>query len=163
MAYNTKLGYTFTTDGDGVKNHTYAEIDIDAETVTKTTWQYPEADSPEGIINIEISPELTLTPTMDSVLPVEYEGTAGEQHNITMSCTETLTIGDTYTVTVAPSDGFTLYTQGGALAGMGEAITAPIELEDPYIELNLYVVQGGPGQDLPADNYMVVNLTITHE
>ena len=91
----------------------------------------------QGLKSISISPSITTTPALDSLLPLDFDELISQGYQpdeygtITVTVEVIRQIGEQYTITATPTSGWcAVNNETGVIGEQGESVTYNLELSD---------------------------------
>lgn len=119
-----------------------------------------------GLLALTISPAITTTPALDSLVPIYYEDLTEEQkedgvtYKVTTS--EAISQGDVYTVTVTPTSDFYAFDENLVTSGKGEPSSFTFTADPDNLGIGFTLANEIPDQSNP-EKFFSVNIGIKTE
>lgn len=123
-------------------------------------------ESKQGLKSISISPAITTTPVLDSLVPIYYEDLTEEQKQdvltYKLTTSEAISQGDVYTVTVTPTSDFYAFDDNLVASGKGEPLSFTETANPDNLGIGFTVANEIPDQSAP-EKFISVNIRIKTE
>ena len=156
-----KTAANYNDEGGYIEAWKNSDGTTEVKLIPKSGGGGDDDEEKNGLLSLTISPAVTTTPTLDALLPLDYDELVAQGYQPDEYGAITVTVevilpsdGDQYTITATPTSGW--YAQNNetnVIGEQGQAVTYNTEIED---NANLAVVYESIPEQPPVKTIIVM-------